>query len=88
MIVLVEQRDTRIADDTLAWRTATGPDGFNGLVELTTSTSDTDTVTWHGAVALPRGVTAPLRLTFEEYERIPGGSGFGRLAFTESLPLG
>lgn len=89
MVVLIEQRDARITDDALAWQPATGSIGFTNPVELSASTSGNDHITWHGTIRLPRGGTArqQLRLTFEEYERIPGGAGGGRLVFTESLPL-
>lgn len=89
MVVLIEQRDTRIADDALAWQPVTDSIGLTNPVELSASISGNDHITWHGTIRLPRGDTArqPLRLTFEEYERIPGGAGGGRLVFTESLPL-
>lgn len=90
MTVLVEQRDPRISDDTLAW----GPAALNATavatvtpIELPAATSGNDDVTWQGTVQLPKGVAGPFRLTFEEFERIPDAPGDGRLVFTESLPI-
>ena len=52
------------------------------------SVSDVDYVTWTGEVKLPvTRATPKLRVTFEEYERIQGGAGHGRIVFTESIPV-
>ncbi len=87
MRVIIEQRHSRIADDALAWSPATGPSGFSNTLELTPTVAGSDLVTWKGTVLFPTGNTAPLRLTFEEFERIKGGAGVGRLAFTATMPL-
>ncbi len=81
MLVTIEQRDTRIADDDLAWT----PTSANA-VELRASVSDSDFVTWTGSIKIPSS-TKPLRLAFEEFERIAGNNGKGRLIFTETMPL-
>jgi hypothetical protein len=88
IVILIEQKDVRIPDDALAWDPATGPRGFKNRVTMTASTSGTgDFVTWDAAITLPAGNTKPLRLAFEEYERIDGGRGGGRLTYTETIAL-
>ncbi|MDT4920577.1 MAG: hypothetical protein QOI15_1479, partial [Pseudonocardiales bacterium] len=89
IVILIEQKDIRIPDDELAWDPATGSQpGFDNTITMTASTSgSSDFVTWNAAVNLPTGNTKPLRLAFEEYERIDGGLGGGRLAYTETILL-
>jgi hypothetical protein len=89
IIAIIEQRDTRIPDDELAWVPATGGTGFTNTITLTATatSSTTDFVTWTGTIHLPAGNTHQLRLAIEEYERIEGGVGKGRLAWTETIPL-
>jgi hypothetical protein len=89
IVALIEEKDTRIPDDELAWNPATGPTGFKNSVTMTATavSSTTDFVTWTATVQLPAGNTKQLRLAFEEYERIDGGLGKGRLAYTETIPL-
>jgi hypothetical protein len=84
MQVSVEARDTRIDDDALAWVPVAG----QPVVKLATSVNNGDEVIWSGSVPLPSGAAnRQLRLTFEEYERVSGGTQLGRLVFTESIPL-
>jgi hypothetical protein len=94
IVLIIEEKDTRITDDALAWVPASGPTGFNNTVTMTASatSSKTDFVTWTTEITLPAGNRKPLRLTFEEYERIGGGivggdTGYGRLAWTEAITL-
>ena len=93
IVVIVEERDNRIDDDALAWDRATGPTGYRNTITMTATatSSKTDFVTWKANVVLPAGNTKPLRLTFEEYERIEGSaatsSAKGRLAWTESVQI-
>ena len=91
MLLLIEEKDARVTDDALGWNLASGPTGFQDTVTMTASaaSSKSDFVTWTAEVQLPDGNSKPLRLTFEEYERIDGGTGdsagMGRLAWTESI---
>jgi hypothetical protein len=87
MRVLIEKRDGRILDDDLAWSVLHNSDGTLNETELTASVSDSDLVTWTGKITVPANNGRDLRLTFEEFERMPGALGFGRLVFTETLPL-
>ncbi|MDT4923513.1 MAG: hypothetical protein QOG01_1226 [Pseudonocardiales bacterium] len=90
MFAIVEQKDSRVTDDTLAWsRAQAGPSlpFFNPVFELTASTSDADHVTWTGRVRMPQANLRSFRVTFEEHERISGGTGHGRLVWTDHLPL-
>jgi hypothetical protein len=82
IVLLVEERDTRVPDDELGWIPAQGV--LNTYVMGATARSSSDFVTWTQEVALPNNTNA-IRLTFEEYERIADGDGAGRLAWTESI---
>jgi hypothetical protein len=91
--VTVEQRNPRILDEELAWSTAAGPPGFRATTVLTPTISDGDLVTWTGSVAIPSSNLHPLRLMFEEFERLQGddhspqGAPQFRLAYTETVPV-
>jgi hypothetical protein len=94
LYAIVEQKDVRITDDSLAWSRAVdivdgaGPP-IPAVHELTAShAAGNDLVTWTGSIPLPHTGTKPIRLTIEEHERIAGGAGDGRLVYTDSLPLG
>ena len=87
MVAIIEEQDTRITDDALAWSPASGPTGFKNRIAMTASHSGkSDEVTWRASVLLPAGNDKPLRISFEEYERIDR-TGEGRLAYTESIRL-
>lgn len=95
MVVIVEEQDTRITDDALAWSPVPEAGGFKNTLTMSSSaTGSSDLVTWRASVSLPRNNTKPLRLTFEEYEHIddrnsgdPNAKQPGRLAFTESIQI-
>lgn len=84
MTVTVEQMDTRITDDALAW----GPVPYLPVFDLAPTVHSGDDVTWSGTVFLLIDEdAAPKRFTFQEYERIGTGSGGQRLVFTETFVL-
>jgi hypothetical protein len=89
IVLLIEERDTRVPDDELGWVPATGPTGFNHTVTMTAtaSSSTSDLLSWTAEVQLPAGNTKALRLTFEEYERVAGSTGHGRLVWTDSFQV-
>lgn len=88
IIVLLEEKDTRIPDDELAWNPRNFPRSTKNTHKMTASTSGkSDLVTWQATVSIPTGRTGPLRLAFEEYEQIEGSQGGGRLAYTETINL-
>ena len=87
MVLIVEEQDARIIDDAIAWSPAAFPSRFKTRIAMTASHSGkSEEVTWRASVLLPADYPKPLRITFEEYERI-NKTGEGRLAYTEAIPL-
>ena len=88
MVAIVEQRDPRIADDALAWTPAVGARGYKNTYRADRKRVRRRLRDLDRRVTLPvTRATPKLRVTFEEFERIPGGAGHGRIVFTESIPL-
>ena len=84
--VTVEQQNTLITDDALAWSPIAGWPVF----PLDAVIAHTDDATWTGTARVPVTATVPLRLTFQEYEVLSTGEGTQtaqRLVYTETFDL-
>ena len=89
IVVILEAKDPSVKDDNLAWGPVTDHLGQPIAVTMDAATSGTsDEVTWTKTIQLPTNPNGlSRRFAFEEYERIEGGTGGGRLAYTETIPI-
>ncbi|MGH9186886.1 MAG: hypothetical protein ACRD0U_13880, partial [Acidimicrobiales bacterium] len=87
VVVRVEERDARIADEALAWGPA---GGFNPPTTLLSSVSDGNLITWTGEVRLPSQSSKELRLLVEEFEEFEDDAVEGfqeRVVYGDTFPL-